>query len=125
MKPFQVIVLSGGARWGTRSVGRTQRRVLASVGVRDGELVGVEFPFGRPVRPARRTSIVLSAAVNGLSYARSLLPLRAFRDRLLPLLGDAERTLVVARSQGLHLLERANVPDALLERLRVVPHRPL
>lgn len=125
MKPFQVIVLSGGARWGTRSVGRTQRRVLASVGVRDGELVGVEFPFGRPVRPARRTSIVLSSAVNGLRYARSLLPLRAFRDRLLPLLGDAERTLVVARSQGLHLLERANVPDALLERLRVVALGPI
>lgn len=118
-------MLSGGSRWGTRALGRTQRRALAEAGVRADELVGFEYPFGSPRRPARRTGLLVSSVVNGVRFARSLAPDRAARDRLLALLGDAERTLVVARSQGLHLLERAQLPEALLARTRVVALGPV
>lgn len=119
--PLQVAFLTGQSAPESCALSPRQLTFLERLPVPEAGRVRRNFPYELDTPPHRDVPLVIASWNNARQYLGARAPTFAERYRpvVLSLLGQAERTVLLAGSCGLELLARLRLPDTALQRVHV------
>ncbi len=125
--PLRVVFLTGQSDPRSCDLSPVQRAFLDGLPVEERARGRLNFPYREGLAPHRPTPLVTASWHNARATVSSALPGFAAQHRasVATELALAERTLVLAGSCGLQLLQGVHLPPAVLARLHVLAYGPV
>lgn len=125
--PLQIAFLTGQSDRGRCALSPVQQRFLDALPVPSSAKVPWNFPYDAATLEYRDVSLPVAAWNNTRQFvaARSPAFAAAHRPSVLGLIARADRTVFLAGSCGVHLLEALALPPATLRRVHVFAYGPV
>lgn len=125
--PLQIAFLTGASDPRSAALSPEQNAFLDALPAPDSWKVRTNFPYPPATSPYRDVPLLLASWRNGRQFLSSRRAgfAERYRPRVLELLEQAERTLLLAGSCGIELLANFRLPVTALARLHAFAYGPV